>query len=176
MDFSAALVATAAKLQLPPTFKWKENQVECLKSIFEREELLAVLPTGYGKSLIFQAAPFVISARDGMDLDSTKNIVIVVTPLNSIMQDQCRQLTDKGISACYLDYKCEAAYHYTDDADENHSIETTTSLKDIEDSKFNIVYAHPESLLCAQGRALVRRIRRDTCAVAIDEAHIVLEW
>lgn len=175
MDFLNSLSAAAAKLQLK--HEWKLNQVKCLESIFEGKDVLAVLPTGYGKSLIFQAVPFLLAARDGTDIECTKNMVIVITPLNSIMEDQCMQLTAKGIKSCYLDFKCTSGlnYQYEDNSEES-CIETPTSLNDIKAGYFNIIYAHPETLLCAEGRNLLRSIRKDVCALAIDEAHIVLEW
>ena len=49
------------KFQVPHGFNWKENQVKCFKEILKKKDIVAVLPTGYGKSMIFQAAPFLVA-------------------------------------------------------------------------------------------------------------------
>ena len=181
MDFSSCLLEVKQMLHLPNDFVYKDKQLECLEAVFRDQDIVAVLPTGYGKSLIFQSVPFLLEARNG-PFKQTKNIVIVITPLNSIMMDQCRQLCEQGVNACYLDYKAESAYavlpHDSDsDSDsEKGTMESMVPLSEIEQGCFNILYAHPESLLCTSGRKLIKKIRPLVCAVSIDEAHIVLEW
>jgi superfamily II DNA or RNA helicase len=63
MEYAEALIEAQYKLQLPASFQWKDKQLQCLRALFEGQDLLTVLPTGYGKSLIFQAAPFYCQQR-----------------------------------------------------------------------------------------------------------------
>ena len=186
MDFQDSVQEAEYKLQVKADFKWKDKQLECLQAVFNGKDILAVLPTGYGKSMVFQAAPFMLSARDGVDVDMTDKVILIITPLNSIMMDQCLQLCEKEIQACYLDYNCNSASAYSvffDDDDEERQdnvtdgkMETSVPIEDIKGGKYNIVFCHPESLLCSEGRQLVRSLRQKICAFAVDEAHIVLEW
>lgn len=63
--------------------------------MLEGQELVAVLPTGFGKSLLFQLPPFLIPQKHQKE----ENIVIVVSPLNSIITDQINALLSRGILA-----------------------------------------------------------------------------
>jgi ATP-dependent helicase YprA (DUF1998 family) len=96
-DFSLAL--EYAKNCLRVSFNLKEKQVETLKYVYEGKDTMAVLPTGYGKSVIFQLLPFLFQWKFGQQQPM---ICIIVTPLNSIMQDQVMTLRKRGIPACYF--------------------------------------------------------------------------
>ena len=50
--------------------------------LIQRYDIMAVLPTGYGKSLIFQAAPFVLKKKYGLQ----KSVCLILTPLNMVDQ------------------------------------------------------------------------------------------
>ena len=91
-----------------------EEQYVCLEAVID---VLAVLPKGFGKSLIYQLVHFVISLKRGfLSLPLT---TIVITPLNSIMTDQFTALSSLGISSCAIDFMCyqaETFSHNTDSA------------------------------------------------------------
>ena len=132
---------------------------------------------------VHQATPFLLSARDKIDV--CDSVLFVVTPLNSIMMDQCRQLSEKGVNSCYLDFVCESGFVYGEEEEElttesDDQIEgemfSSVRLEEVKQGKYNLVYAHPESLMCHKGRRLLRSMRKKICALAIDEAHIILEW
>ena len=75
----------------------KEAQFEALKAIvMERKDSLVILPTGYGKSLVYQTLPFIF---DYLDVSSTTNMIIVVSPLNALMQEQVEKLSRIAFSA-----------------------------------------------------------------------------
>lgn len=74
------------RLQLKPE---QRNAVECL---LKGDDVLAVLPTGYGKSLIFQL--FAVAASIEREERQT---VLVVCPLKSIIEDQIAEATSMGI-------------------------------------------------------------------------------
>ncbi len=59
-------------------FSLKKEQMECISSIVAGRDVLAVLPTGFGKSLIYQILPDVYNNI----LDAKNSIVLVISPLN----------------------------------------------------------------------------------------------
>ena len=70
--------------------------------VSERKDVLAVLPTGFGKSLVYQIlAPIFDYLNCGLEpVDKQKcSLIIVVSPLNALIQDQIAKLSDK-ISVC----------------------------------------------------------------------------
>ena len=81
----------------------KVKQVICLEAPYLRKDLVAVLPTGYGKSLIFHVLPRLLKERDAMSSSTSttciKSVVLVVSPLNALMFDQISILREKGVQA-----------------------------------------------------------------------------
>ena len=78
--------------------------------------MFAILPTKFRKSLIYQTTPFLLDARNKLNEELHRQcdkIILVITLLNSIMMDQCRQLNQKGVSACYLTYESSHGITYT---------------------------------------------------------------
>ena len=166
----------------------KQEQIQCLDACLDSRDVLAVLPTGFGKSLIFQLAPFAVSVKQGIPLDKTTKCVLVLTPLNSIMVDQCTSLAVRGISACALDYsgsKGEIFVQDPEDAEDcehdedRQNLDTSVSLHDIRRGAYQIIYAHPEALISSSaGQALLRNkdFKKNLACIAIDEAHMIIEW
>ena len=77
-----------------------KHQEEALRFVFEtKSDVFVNLPTGFGKSVVFQALPIVYSC---VEPTREKNIVIVVSPLINLMKDQVSRLTSLGISAISL--------------------------------------------------------------------------
>ena len=73
--------------------------------LLERRDMLAILPTGHGKSLPFQitaATASKLSSRSGFEHLSGRDIAIVACPLLAIMNVQIKQLKKAGIPACSL--------------------------------------------------------------------------
>ena len=89
-------------------FKGQAPVVQTLDSAIQRlsnwgQDCLIVLPTGYGKSLIDQMLPSLfhkISARNLSSKD--KSIVIVVSPLNALIDDQIKKLKSAGVNCTSL--------------------------------------------------------------------------
>ena len=94
----------------------REEQYQCLEAVMSGKDVLAVLPTGFGKSLIYQLVPFNTSLKNGVPLSRTKYFVLVITPLNSIMTDQCSALSKQGISSCAIDFMCHEAETFNHDS------------------------------------------------------------
>ena len=67
-------------------FCLKPKQVQCFESLLNGTDVVAVFPTGFGKSLIFHLLPDILTTK------SESNIVLVISPLTSIIEDQTKVL------------------------------------------------------------------------------------
>jgi superfamily II DNA or RNA helicase len=86
----------------------KPKQVICLEKLYLNSDVLAVLPTGFGKSLIFHLLPALLYAKkDGISKGPTNilSIVVVVSPLNALIMNQISKLDASGVRASALDVK-----------------------------------------------------------------------
>ncbi|MFL5134029.1 MAG: RecQ family ATP-dependent DNA helicase, partial [Microvirga sp.] len=131
-----------------PSFR--EGQEEIVRAVLAGEDVLAVMPTGAGKSLCFQLPTL---AREGLTL--------VVSPLIALMRDQVAALRHFGIEAGSL--------NSANDPEENRRV-----VDAVRDRRMRILYASPERLANTGttewlGRAGVNLL-------AIDEAHCVSQW
>ena len=77
-------IAIEAALQLG--FDLKDKQMEAIVSILRGEDVLVVLPTGYGKSIIYGCLPNALKSIHQSDCEEP--IVLVTAPLTAIMKDQ----------------------------------------------------------------------------------------
>ncbi|XP_053405620.1 putative ATP-dependent DNA helicase Q1 [Mercenaria mercenaria] len=181
MDDLQIITSTSEKFG----FKLKDAQIECLCHVLKKEDCMAILPTGYGKSLIYQLAPHVLMSKYGLE----KSVCLILTPLNSIMQDQILSLQKLGISACAVDYTCSTAQttdsDQDDDDDDGDDDERDCNLlidvpiENVSKGGYSLIYAHPEALLSTKaGEQLLRKFELDNTlsCVAVDEAHMILEW
>ena len=75
-----------------PHFNVKPLQVKCLEYILKGQDVLAVLPTGFGKSLMFDLLPYFLPVK------KTRSRIIVVCPLIAIIEDQMKVLTSRKIA------------------------------------------------------------------------------
>ena len=73
----------------------KREQKLCLETVAQKRDIVGILPTGFGRSLIFQLLPRL--PKDLWKLD--RACVLVVTPLVSIMKDQVDELIRLGLRA-----------------------------------------------------------------------------
>ena len=134
---------------------FRPGQEAIVADILDERDVLAIMPTGGGKSLCFQL-PAVL--RDGL--------TIVVSPLIALMQDQVRLLEEQGIDATYINSSLPA-----------HEI--SARIAAARAGRFKLLYLAPERLL--QGDFLRNALPTmvDTpgvSAIVIDEAHCVSEW
>jgi ATP-dependent DNA helicase RecQ len=91
-------------------FDLKEEQREAIQQLHDKKDLMAVLPTGYGKSLIFQL--LILMARrkfaDSATATATnattdlRPVILVITPLVSIIKDQIIEVESMGLKGCNL--------------------------------------------------------------------------
>lgn len=95
-NFETAMVNVLNELEC--TFSLKAEQTAALKAFIEIKDVFAVLPTGFGKSLIYQLA-LLIGKKMGL---SENPVAIVVSPLVALMEEQVREVTKLGITAMQL--------------------------------------------------------------------------
>ena len=70
----------------------KYGQIMCLKLLLKEQHLIAVLATGFGKSLIFEVLPYFVSITT-----NEFPLVVIVEPLNVILHEQHAKYGDKSI-------------------------------------------------------------------------------
>lgn len=75
----------------------KPMQLKCLRGLQE-DSVVSVIPTGYGKSLIFELLPWYIKYTKNMECS-----VIIIVPLNSLVDQECKKLGD---SVCHIQSHC----------------------------------------------------------------------
>ena len=101
-NFKKALDLTVAKFNYHSVKKEQETCIQ--KLVVDREDVFAVLPTGYGKSLIYQVLPSVFTEMDVLEYGQCNDthIVIVVSPLEYIRVQQVENLKRLGVRAVSL--------------------------------------------------------------------------
>jgi ATP-dependent DNA helicase RecQ len=129
---------------------FRRAQIPVLRSIFERRDTLAVLPTGGGKSICFQIPAMVLPG-----------LSIVVSPLISLMQDQVEAARSRGLPAACLNSSLGKA--------EQESVRAA-----IADGSLKMLYVSPERLERLSQELTVQGIRAGL--LVVDEAHCIAEW
>ena len=144
----------------------KPKQVICLKKVFFNADILAVLPTGYGKSLIFYLLPALLFVAKNDVANCTEHIdaiILVVSPLNALMKDQISQSNVGMIRASALNVRNVSAEDSEFGEDKLGGIRSDVvcdfPLSDkvkLQEGYYNIVFAPPEALVSSvYGRRLI---------------------
>ncbi len=125
-------------------------QEEIIRDALAGRDVIALLPTGGGKSLCFQL-PAVV--RTGL--------TVVVSPLIALMKDQVDALDTAGIPATFVNSSLSAD-------------ELRSRMSALRERRFRMLYVAPERLMMPGFLAALRGL--DVQAVAVDEAHCISEW
>lgn len=129
---------------------FRKGQENIIKSIINKEDVLAIMPTGGGKSICYQVPALCL---DGM--------TIVISPLISLMKDQVDALKTMGVKALLINSSLSNS-------------EYSKVLEDIENDECKIIYIAPERLDNLEFVNIIRG--KNISQVAIDEAHCVSQW
>ena len=155
-DFKKAVLSVCPLFNVDVLYVHQER---ALFQFLSGKDIFVNLPTGYGKSMIFQMAPIVASKLSHFAHES---IIIVVSPLVALMKDQVSFLTSINIPAAFVA------------ADQDEKV-----LKKVENGMFRIVYMSPESMLSIDRwrQMLSSNIYKERLVgIAVDEAHCISHW
>lgn len=138
-----------------PAANWRPHQEEITSRLLRGESLLAVLPTGSGKSACFQIPGIILGEHDDA-------LTVVISPLIALMRDQVGGLRARGVQGV-------AAINSDLDPDMRAQV-----LRDVRSGWTILLYLAPEQLM----NGLVRDalMERGVRLVVVDEAHCISEW
>jgi ATP-dependent DNA helicase RecQ len=133
---------------------FRPGQRQIIEEALQNRDLLAVMPTGGGKSLCFQLPALLKSG-----------LTVVVSPLIALMQDQVDTLLNNGIGATFLNSSLEWE-------------EVRSRQQEILRGRIKLLYIAPERLLGEQFLPFLESVRSRVgiSAFAVDEAHCVSAW
>ena len=129
---------------------FRPGQQDIVEAVAAGRDVLAIMPTGGGKSLCYQLPALI---REG--------VTVVISPLIALMRDQVRSLRQAGVAAGAL-------------TSGNTEAETDEVLAALRDGSLKILYMAPERL--ASGATVPMLRRAGVTAIAVDEAHCVSQW
>ena len=129
---------------------FRKGQENIITSIINKEDVLAIMPTGGGKSICYQVPALCL-----------EGITIVISPLISLMKDQVDALNTMGIKASLINSSLSNS-------------EYSKVLEEIENDECKIIYIAPERLDSMEFVNIIRG--KNISQVAIDEAHCVSQW
>ena len=129
---------------------FRPGQEDVVEAVVEGHNVLAIMPTGGGKSLCFQIPALL---REG--------VTLVVSPLIALMRDQVRGLQAAGVAAGALT--------------SGHTQEETDSVfQALAAGQLKLLYLAPERLASTAMQAALKRY--NIALIAVDEAHCVSQW
>jgi ATP-dependent DNA helicase RecQ len=133
----------------------RPGQADVIRDVLAGRPVVAVMPTGAGKSLCYQLPALVLAERG--------HVTLVVSPLIALMKDQVDALTERGIPAVALTSAASS--------DEQREI-----LDGIRAGIYTLIYVAPERFRSPRFVDALRATAGRLGLIAIDEAHCISEW
>lgn len=130
--------------------EFRSGQKQAIDAILQGRDVLAIMPTGAGKSVCYQISAMLLPG-----------LTIVISPLISLMKDQVEALHQVGIPAAYLNSTISPA-------------QFADTMIGVRNGQYRILYAAPERLMTEHFLALTAEV--PVSMVAVDEAHCVSQW
>lgn len=129
---------------------FRPGQEAVINAILEGRDILAVMPTGAGKSLCYQVPAMLLSG-----------ITLVISPLISLMQDQVKALNEAGVNAAFINSSLSEK-------------ELNDTFKNAYKGHYKIIYVAPERLMSEGFISFAKSI--EISMVTVDEAHCISQW
>lgn len=164
--FHEAIKFSLVKLGRPEV-ELRKEQYDAIRGVsFDKKDVLAVLLTGFGKSLIYQVLPPIFNfVRRGCEPEQEDSVVIVISPLNALMREQVQKL-QQFLNVCVLQSNVNE--------EGQDSVVIPQHLH-----KCSLLFGHPEVFVdCRNVRKLLKtkEFQRRVQAIVVDEAHLVHQW
>ncbi|XP_066919716.1 ATP-dependent DNA helicase RecQ-like [Clytia hemisphaerica] len=141
--------------RLNSTFRVKPKQAECMSNVVYGKDTLAILPTSYGKSLIYQMLPSLF-----LELKMATNpLIIIISPLKALIKNQLDEV--KELETYFKIKGC--------------SLDDHNNVESIKTGGFNLIFGIPEVWLSSPVKEILASsyFRRNLVCVVVDEAHKV---
>lgn len=129
---------------------FRNGQSEIIDNILAGKDVLAIMPTGAGKSVCYQVPAMLL---DG--------ITIVISPLISLMKDQVESLVQSGIRAAYINSSLNSSQY-------------REVIRRAENGEYKLIYVAPERLVTDSFLAFSEN--SNISMVTVDESHCVSQW
>ena len=129
---------------------FRTGQKQAIDAILSGRDVLAVMPTGAGKSVCYQISALLL-----------RGVTIVISPLISLMKDQVEALRQVGIPAAYVNSSITQEEFY-------HTVQM------VQQGQCRILYVAPERLMTDSFFRLTQQV--PVSMIAVDEAHCVSQW
>ncbi|XP_028404071.1 Werner syndrome ATP-dependent helicase-like [Dendronephthya gigantea] len=153
------------------------EQIQAIQSFFFGNDTFVSLPTGHGKSLIFQLVVpiakkmFELGKHDYTNCHQSRPVpahpvVLVIAPLNSLIADQIESCKKKQMTACKLDDLPLS--------DDNCLCGATAGPAGAKFVEYDFIFTSPETL--EQKLNVLSRIENQLLGVVVDESHCVINW
>jgi ATP-dependent DNA helicase RecQ len=130
--------------------RFRPLQAEIIQSVYDKKDVLVLMPTGGGKSVCYQIPAITMEGT-----------AVIVSPLIALMKDQVEGLSENGIPAAYI-----------------NSTLSSEQLRNVENALLagyiKLLYVSPEKLVSQGFQPLLKRLK--ISLFAVDEAHCISAW
>ena len=144
----------------------KDAQKQAIQAVYDGNDVFVWLPTGYGKSVCYECLPFLYDMKLDRHLsESERSVVLVISPLVSLMVDQVCSLRSRGVSAAVLSSQGSI---------DKDLLATDQDLST--PGQFSLLFAAPEALVGIdkwRDKFLQTPLCDRIVGVAVDEAHCI---